>query len=167
MKASFVIIGVVMSVYAINTESSEKSLHAHEHGAIKVGMAIDNKTVEIDIDGPAESFLGFEYLPKTAKEKKIFSDLQAQWTKNLDSFIAFDKKLNCKVIEANFMQVSEGIHSDIEATAKLSCDQNLSGSDVVVSLRKVFKHIKKLSVEIISNETKTVEISKPIQTFKI
>lgn len=174
LRMIVVMMGILISGSGV---AGEKSLHAHEHGAIKVGMAVEKNTVEIDIDGPAESFLGFEYAPKTAKEKKVFSDLETKWTKNLDSLISFDKKLNCQVTEANFTQVIEakkadakketGVHSEIEATAKLVCAHDLNGSEVSVALRKSFKHIKKLSVEIIGNESKTIEITKAVQTFKI
>jgi len=169
MKAVLTIIGM-MTYMMIHANAGEHALHAHEHGAIKVGMAIENSTIEIDMDGPAESFLGFEYAPKTDKEKKLLSELKLQWTKNLDSFIGFDKKLGCKVTEANFEQIIEKVgdsHSGIEATAKLSCAQKPNGSTVTVSLKKMFKNIKKLSVEVLGTETKSVEITKPVQTLKI
>jgi hypothetical protein len=164
-------------------------LGAHEHGSIKVGIAIEGNTAEIDIDGPAESFLGFEYAPKTSKEKKVFTEAQIRWTKNLESMIAFDKQLNCKVTQASFEQEEEiekvktdkashsktkdsskkesGIHSDIEAKAKVSCKSNISGSQLTVSLKKIFKNIKKLSVEVIGTETKSIEITQAVQSFKI
>jgi hypothetical protein len=149
-------------------------------------MAVEKNIIEIDIDGPAESFLGFEYLPKTAKEKKLFSDLETKWTKHLETLITFDKKLDCKVNEASFKQVIDeketaeeqaklkntkkkesGIHSDVEAKAKLTCSSDLNGSEVTISMKKTFKNIKKLSVEILGTETKSVEITKPVQVFKI
>lgn len=177
MKFSLVCFGLFFSLNSMATES----LHSHEHGSIKLGMAVEKNTVDIDMDGPAESFLGFEYAPKSKKEKKIFADAEAKWTKQLDSLITFDKKLNCKVLETGFKQITEekeaehskkdskesGVHSEIEATAKFQCAANLSGSDVTISLRKAFGHIKKLSVEVISGATKSVEITKPVQTFKI
>ena len=174
MKALFIIFTLLTS---LTGHSEERSLHAHEHGAIKVGMAVEKNTVEIDIDGPAQSFLGFEYIPKTSNEKKIFARQEAQWTKNFESLIAFDKKLKCKITEASFKQVIDeketkeakgsGVHSDIEAKAKLTCANDVSGSLVTISLRKSYKNIKKLSIEVIGNETKIVEIVSPVQSFKI
>ncbi|MFA6238678.1 MAG: DUF2796 domain-containing protein [Bacteriovorax sp.] len=178
MKSALVTLGFLFTACAM---AGEHSLHSHEHGALKLGMAVEKNTVDIDMDGPAESFLGFEYAPKTAKEKKLLADLEAKWTKNLEAFIAFDKKLNCKVSEASFKQIIEekeaaaskkdskesGVHSEIEATAKVVCAANLAGSEVSISLRKIFTHIKKLSVEVLSGETKSVEITKPVQVFKL
>ena len=183
MKLSF---NVLMLVFSFHIQANEHSLGAHEHGSIKLGMAVENKLVEINVDGPSEAFLGFEYRPKTISEKKLFNDLEAKWNKNLDSMIAFDKHLNCKVMDISFIQVIDeketkeaqalikdltkkeaGVHSDIEAKAKLKCDKNLTGSDVTISLKKVFKNIKKLTVEVISGEVKSIEITKPVQTFKL
>ena len=170
--------------------ASEHSLHAHEHGAIKLEMAVDQKNIEIDLDGPAESFLGFEYRPKSDREKEIFNRHQLNWTQHLNSFISFDKNLKCLVKEASFKQVidkvidkdidkdessvtkrinkkEEGVHSDIEASAKIGCAKNVSGSIVTISLRKAFPKINKLVVDIISNQVQSVEIIKDVQTFKI
>ncbi|MDO9182132.1 MAG: DUF2796 domain-containing protein [Bacteriovorax sp.] len=188
MKSIFTI-SVLFLVFTISTSvtfAGEHALAAHEHGSIKVGMAIEKNIVEIDIDGPAESFLGFEYIPKSAREKKLLSDLEIKWTKNLESMIAFDKKLNCKVSEASFKQIIDeaetkeaqakikdsnkkeaGVHSDIEAKARLVCTANLNGSNVTISLKKVFKNMKKLSIDILGTETKSVEITTSVQTIKI
>ncbi|MBC7538151.1 MAG: DUF2796 domain-containing protein [Bacteriovorax sp.] len=164
----------------------EHALGAHEHGSIKLGMAVEKNIVDIDLDGPTESFISFEYLPKTDKEKKVFANVQDQWNKNLFELISFDKKLNCKITEASFKQIIDeketaeaqakiknaakkeaGVHSDIEAKAKVTCSADLAGSSVEISLKKHFKNIKKLTVEVISGETKSVEITKAIQSFKI
>jgi hypothetical protein len=164
MKGLAIAILLVMNNHVF---AGEHALGAHEHGSIKIGMAVEKNIVEIDIDGPSESFLGFEYKAKTAKEKKILSDFENRWEKNLDSLISFDKKLNCKIVDVNFKQEIEGTHSDIEAKAKLQCAANVSGTEVQISLKKVFKNIKKLSVEVISGEAKSIEITKPVQSFKI
>ena len=154
----------------------EHALGAHEHGTIKLGMAVEKNIVDIDLDGPTESFISFEYLPKTAKEKKIFADVENQWKNKLFELISFDKKLNCKITEASFKQIidekagakkEEGVHSDVEAKAKITCASDLAGSSVEVALKKHFKNIKKLTVEVISGETKSVEITKPVQSFTI
>lgn len=183
MKAQLLIIGLM---FASLGHSAEHALGAHEHGAIKLGMAVEQNVVDIELDGPTESFISFEYLPKTAKEKKIFSDVKDLWEKQLFTLITLDKKLDCKITEASFKQVIDeketaaeqakikdpkkkeaGVHSDVEAKAKITCAKNVSGSLVTVSLKKHFKNIKKLNVELISGEAKSIEITTPVQSFKI
>lgn len=146
-----------------------KGLGAHEHGAIKLEIAVEGKTIEIDLDGPAESFIGFEYAPKTDKEKKVFKDAEALWTKDLlTKLFVIDKKLGCTSSEVSFKQEIEedkskaakkeaGIHSDIEAGAKIICAQDLKGQKLTVNVKKHYPHIKKLSLDLIGSETKSIE----------
>lgn len=179
MKIAFFISSLLFS---FSSGAKDHSLHAHEHGAIKVGIAVEKNVIEIDIDGPAESFLGFEYMPKTDKEKKQFSDLKDKWIKNLEKFFIFDPKLKCLVEAANFEQIMEeldekevkgkvkkesGTHSEIEATAKVRCVSDAAGSDVTVALKREFKKIKKLEIEIVSTTTKSIAITKPVQVIKL
>jgi hypothetical protein len=166
--------------------SRERALGAHEHGAIKLGVAVENNSLDIDLNGPTESFINFEYLPKTDTEKKMFNDVKNLWEKNLFSIITPDKGLRCKIIESSFKQIideketkeeqakikdpkkkEEGVHSDVEAKARVICAKDLAGRSLVISLKKVFKNIKKLNVEIISAQSKSVEIISPVQTVSL
>jgi hypothetical protein len=166
--------------------ANEHSLGSHEHGAIKLGMAIEKNHVEIDLDGPTESFISFEYLPKSEKEKKVFNDLKNIWEKELFKLIAFDKKLNCVILESHLNQIIDqketvefqkniknqkkkeaGVHSDIEAKAKIKCNANLSETIAIITLKKQFRKIKKLAIDLISNETKTIEINQEIQSITL
>ncbi len=183
MKTTITVIALLTSCKIF---AHEHALGAHEHGTIKLGMAVEKNIVEIDLDGPTESFISFEYLPKSKKEKKTFNDVKNLWEKNVLSLISFDKKLDCKIIESSFKQVideketaeeqlkikdpkkkEEGVHSDVEAKAKITCNGDIAGTNVQVSLKRQFKNIKKLTVEVISTETKSIDIKKSVQSFKI
>ncbi len=149
----------------------EHGLGAHEHGAIKLEMGIEKSTVELDLDGPAEAFIGFEYLPHSVKEKAIMNNAKNLWEKNLFTLINFDQSLKCQIIQASFTQVIDqkehGNHSDIEAKAKVSCNGDLAGSNVQVSLKKYFKNIKKLKVDVVGKKMLSIDISSEVQSFKI
>lgn len=183
MRTIIIVIAFITNGLA---SAGEHSLGAHEHGAITLGMAIENKTLDLDLDGPTESFMSFEYLPKTEKEKKVFLALKNKWEKNLFDLIRFDKKMNCKIVEATLNQVIDqketveaqktikdkfkkeaGVHSDIEAKAKIMCAENVHGNEVVILLKKAFKNIKKLSVDVIGAEAKSIVITKEIESIKI
>jgi hypothetical protein len=185
MKKSILSIGLLALIFSMNTYA-EKALHAHEHGSIKLGFAVEKKTAELDLDGPTESFISFEYLPKTAKEKKIFSDAENLWNKKLLTLISLDPSLGCQISTSSFKQVideaetkeaqakikdakkkEEGVHSDIEAKATISCQKELVGTNATINLKKYFKNIKKLVVDVISNETKSVTISKDSEVIKL
>ena len=105
---------------------------AHVHGAVKIEMAVEGKTLSIDIDAPAESFVGFEHAAKSAAEKKAWSEASNLWKKDLlTKLFVLDKNLGCTVTKVSFEQEEEkekhgnkhdkhdkkesGVHSDIEA----------------------------------------------------
>lgn len=145
-----------------------KGLGAHEHGSIKLEMAVEGNAIELDIDGPAESFIGFEYAPKTDKEKKVFTNAQNLWKKDLlTKIITLDPKLGCSLGEVKFEQEIEGSHSDIEAEAKINCAKDPKGSMVSVALKKYFPHIKKLQIDLVATETKTINVTKDVEQFKL
>jgi hypothetical protein len=177
---------LILSTTIAGAKAGEHSLGAHEHGSIKMGLAVEKNTAELDLDGPAESFIGFEYLPHTEKDKQTLEKAKNLWEKNLLSVVSFNKALGCKVSEASFKQIIDeketaeaqakikdkskkesGVHSDIEAKAKVTCAKNLAGSELQISLLKNFARIKKLKVEVLSTETKSIEITSPVQSFKI
>lgn len=165
-----------------HAESHGKSKGAHVHGTIKIEMAVEGKSLDLSIDGPAESFVGFEYTPKTANEKKAWSDAESTWNKQLLSkLFILDKSLGCKIVSASFKQEVEeadsinsreakkeaGVHSDINAEAKVTCSKDLAGQNLVVALKKNFPKIKKLAVELLGTETKTIDINSDEQTIKL
>jgi hypothetical protein len=177
-KRSLLIFLLLISSFA-NAESHGKSKGAHVHGTIKIEMAVEGKTIDLSIDGPAESFVGFEYTPKTASEKKAWSNAETTWNKDLlTKIFRLDKSLGCKITSATFKQEMDeeenkdakkeaGVHSDINADAKITCNKELLGQNLMVALKKNFPKIKKLAVELIGSETKTIDIISDEQTIKL
>lgn len=154
-------------IFSINHTIAAESLKSHVHGALHMGMAVEKNEVEITIDGPSESLLGFEHAPKTEKEKKIYLEAENNWKTNLSSFVIFESHLQCKQIESSFKQHKAGKHSDIEASAKFVCAKDVSPSTVHIALKKTFKHIKKLSVEVVSQQIQRIEIKEDSKAVKL
>jgi hypothetical protein len=147
---------------ATEKKVEHRSHGAHEHGAGKLNVAIEKNMVEIEIDAPANNFVGFEYAPKSASEKKIAAEAY-QTLKDPKNVVSLPPGANCTLHE---MKVSEGTvfgelvklensndkkeeagHSDIGITYTLECAQpnQLKGAKVV--LMGHFKNIKKLIVQ--------------------
>lgn len=186
MKNTSLVITLLFLSSAAFAEHHGKSLGAHEHGSIKLGMAVEGKTIDLDLDGPAESFIGFEYLPASAKEKKILADAESLWTKQLLSkLVVLDAALGCTLSDATFKQIIDeeetkeaqaklkkgakkesGIHSDIEAKAKITCLKDLNGHTATVSLKKAYHSIKKLSIDLVGSETKSID-AKSVEIVKL
>lgn len=181
MKLSALLLSLLLSSSLLaDQHEHKKSLDAHEHGAIHLAFAIEGKTIDIELNGPSESFLGFEHKPTSKEEIATFNRLKELWTKDLlTNLFVFDSKLNCKIDSALFEQEFEesktngskksGTHSEITADAKISCaDGNFKGTDVKIGLKEKFPKIKKLKLEIIdADKTKAVDIKRPIETVRL
>lgn len=167
-KFLLVLLSTLLSSQIAQAEPHGKSTGAHSHGSIKIEMAIEGKNIDIDIDGPAESFLGFEYAPKSNKEKKIWANSEILWKKELiTKLFILDSDLGCTISEASFVQEIDKNHSDIEAVAKINCTKDLAGQSLIIALKKHFPKIKKLTLELVGSEIKTIDIKSNNQTIKL
>ena len=73
----------------------KKALKSHVHGHVKLSVVVDKKQAFIELEGPAESFLGFEHRPKTAKEKASWKKLKSIWNNKTGDMFSIEKSLNC------------------------------------------------------------------------
>jgi hypothetical protein len=170
---------VIISFIFLNFRTwANSNLNAHEHGHIKLSIAVEDKKLNIELDGPAESFIGFEYLPVTKTEKLKYQSAKNLWEKNLFQLIKLDQTLNCKIENATFLQVVDetetkeaqakiknpnqklkAVHSDIEAKAQISCAKKIAGTKAIVQLKKSFKSIQKVELDLLSEKVEKLSIT--------
>lgn len=114
------LLALVLVVYG--KAYAEGALHAHEHGSIDFEVAVEGKNAEFEISGPAESFIGFEHVAKTAKEKKVLEDAKNLWNNKFFEVVTFDPTYKCQSSNASFEhKIEKGDHSEIAASIKVSC----------------------------------------------
>ena len=93
-----------------------KSLGPHVHGSVHLDMATDKKQLLVMLKSPAESFLDFEYRPKTRKEKKLQEKVKSQWNQKLLNYLGPQTLKDCKITKSNWKQEFNGqTHSSIIA----------------------------------------------------
>lgn len=63
---------------AIASAAERRQLGAHEHGHGTVAIAVEDKTVAIELEAPGADIAGFEYEPKTPKDKETVEGAMAQ-----------------------------------------------------------------------------------------
>ena len=71
MKNIFVVfLSLIMSIQ-ISAQVRQKD--SHEHGAANLMLAIEGDKLQIGIEVPSESLIGFEYFPKSKSDRENFS----------------------------------------------------------------------------------------------
>lgn len=156
-----------------------KSMGTHEHGTLKLEIAAEDKSIEIDLDGPSEAFIGYEYLPTTTKEKETFTSAQLLWTNDLlTKLFVLESSLNCKIISSSFKQIIEnekhnnhkknsGVHSEIEAQAKVTCEKVIKDQNIAIALKKHYPLMKKISIDLLGSKPRTLNSTLPVENLKL
>ena len=134
-------------------------LGAHVHGVATLQIAVDNKTMTLDFSSPLDNLLGFEHVPRDAKQRaavKNMADIlnkaaqlfvptaEAQCTLQsvkLDSLV-LDKKGNTQ------HQEEVGGHADLDGEFVFACKQAGKLHDLDVKLFDAFPNLHQLKVEV-------------------
>lgn len=91
-------------------DEPQRQLGAHAHGTGKLGIAIERRTVEMELEVPANDIVGFEHAAKTAEQKQAVSQARATLSKPL-ALIKLPDAAGCKLTSARVKLVGGGSHS--------------------------------------------------------
>lgn len=140
-------------------------LGPHVHGVASLQIAVDEKTMTLDFSGPLDNLIGFEHVPRNAKQKaavkKMADDLNkadqffiptadAQCTLQsvkLDSLVLEPKASQDKK-EKSQPQEEERGHADIDGEFVFACKQIGKLHDLEVKLFDAYPNLHQLKVEV-------------------
>ena len=144
-------------------------LGAHVHGVASLNIAVDEKTMTLDFSGPLDNLIGFEHVPRDAKQKaavkKMVDDLNkaeqffiptadAQCvlqSVKLDSLVLESKippeKKSDKKDESQQHEQERG-HADIDGEFVFACKQIGKLHDLEVKLFDTYPNLHQLKVEV-------------------
>ena len=72
MKNIFIVL--VSLFVSIQTSAKVRQKDSHEHGSANLMLAIEGDKLQIGIEVPSESLIGFEYFPKSRSDRKKFNE---------------------------------------------------------------------------------------------
>ncbi len=145
--------GVILACFIVGASPSfakKKALKAHVHGAGKVDIATQDKTLSIEIEFPAEDIFGFEHAAKSKDEKQKEDEaLTILRQKPLELF-GLDPSLGCNVTKADVATHTDGHHAAVEGAYRFECLKPFKDQSLKLLLFKSFPRIKTLDVQILS-----------------
>lgn len=111
--------GVVCATPASAQQQDEpqRQLGAHAHGVGKLDIAIERRSVEIELEAPGSDIVGFEHAAKTAEQKQAVTQARATLAKPLALFKLPDAA-GCKLASAKVKLVGGGTHDHDHGHAK-------------------------------------------------
>ncbi|MCI4663560.1 MAG: DUF2796 domain-containing protein [Neomegalonema sp.] len=90
---------LVLAAPSLALAEEKRGLDAHAHGVSTLGVAIEGGKVQIELRAPGADVVGFEYAPKSAKEKSAVEKAEAELSKPL-TLLGVPAAAKCKVVEA-------------------------------------------------------------------
>ena len=72
MKNIFILLLCLFVSFQISAQTRQKD--SHEHGAANLMLVIEGDKLQIGIEVPSESLIGFEYFPKSKNDRKNFNE---------------------------------------------------------------------------------------------
>lgn len=158
---NLIFVSVFVSLIGTHAFSAEHREHkAHVHGAAKMAIAFDGLVGKITWEVASEGIYGFEYVPKTAADKKKQQDGLKKLETNISDMVAMSPDLKC-VFTKEKIEVDQhegGKHSDIDASFNIKCEKDPIGSTIAFNVQKSFPRLKDVDVQILAGDLqKSVE----------
>jgi hypothetical protein len=144
-------------------------LGAHVHGVATLNIAVDEKTMTLDFSGPLDNLIGFEHVPRDAKQKAAVKSMADNLNKaeqffvptaeaqcmlqsvKLDSLVlepkAAPEKISDKKEQSKPHEEERG-HADIDGEFVFACKQIGKLHDLEVKLFDAYPNLHKLKVEV-------------------
>jgi hypothetical protein len=151
----------------------QRQLGAHTHGTGKLGIAIERRTIEIELEAPGSDIVGFEHTARTAEQKKAISEARALLAKPLELF-KFPAAAACKVASAKVRLVGHNhshghshshshshgsakskdadAHSEFKAEYRITCTRPDQIGSIDVEYFKTFPRAEALDVTLIGGK---------------
>ncbi|MCK6431688.1 MAG: DUF2796 domain-containing protein [Burkholderiaceae bacterium] len=132
---------------------------AHEHGALKLDVAIEGNLLTISMEAPLDNLLGFERAPRTDAERKAAADVLAR-LRSPDTgtpHFAADAAAQCAlskaevqapVLEPGAKPAAKDEHAEVQASYVFTCAKPNELRTLDVGLFDAYKRTQRIDVQV-------------------
>jgi hypothetical protein len=152
---------------------------AHEHGALKLDVAIEGNKLTIAMEAPLDNLLGFERAPRTDAERKAAAEVLARLRSPNQGKALFsaDASAQCTlskadvqapVLEPGAKPAPKDEHADLDASYEFSCAQPAELRSLDVGLFDAYKRIQRIDVQVAGAKSQSkVTLKRPARSVKL
>lgn len=142
---------------------------AHEHGAMKVNVAIEGAKLSIDVEMPLDNLVGFERAPRTDAERKSAAAALARMRTGAELFkpnaeaqcTSASATVEAPVLEPGAKAAPASDHADLDATYVFQCAQPAQLATLDVSIFDAFKRVKRINVQVAGPKGQSKVVLRP------
>ena len=132
--------------------------HAHEHGAVKLDIAIEAGKVSLQLETPLDSLIGFERAPRTDAERQRVAAMVAR-LRAADTLFTFDPAAGCTLAGVELVSAPLKLgkaeppaagdeHADLDGDFAFDCKDSSKLSFIDVGLFKAFAGMQRITVQV-------------------
>lgn len=133
--------------------------HAHEHGAVKLDIAVEPGKITLQMESPLDSIVGFERAPRSAAERKKV-DAAVAALKAADTLFKIDPAAGCKLANAELVSAPLGLgqpdpaakaeegHADLDGDFEFTCTNSARAGFIELGLFSTFIGMQRVDVQI-------------------
>jgi hypothetical protein len=165
-KKAFVFAGFAACLAFAALAEEHRQLGAHMHGHGRLNIAIEDKTMSVELEVPAADIVGFEHEPETQEEKAVLEAAKAKLAAGLSLFTpasaAGCAQTSAKVMteadhdeehearDSHHAQGSDHEHSEFHADYALECASPSQITSMSFDYFRAFPNAEALTVSLIS-----------------
>lgn len=131
--------------------SHGKTQKAHDHGAAQIDIAVEGKTIDVELHVPAMGVVGFEHIATSADDRKKQADALAKLKADIAKIVVFDAAAKCIVsIAKTEIEQEEPDHAEVDGDFTFTCAQSPAGTTVRFGLTKAYPAITSAKVQVVA-----------------
>lgn len=165
-----------------------RELDSHEHGVGELNIAMEGKTIAMELHAPGADIVGFEYAATSDEDRAAIENAVATLAKPLDLF-SFPDAAKCTVTRASAEleaeedhdehaehddhgehddHAEEASHTEFHAEYVLNCDNPDAISKIDFAYFEAFPNALELEVQIVSSAgAKAFEVERDAPTLDL
>ncbi|MEQ1803753.1 MAG: DUF2796 domain-containing protein [Burkholderiaceae bacterium] len=154
-------ISLVLALLAAPPTLAPELAHAqaHEHGAARLDVSVEGKTVSLQFEAPLDALFGFERAPRSAAEKALV-DAGIARLKAADRLFQFDAAADCRLASVALTSAALKLgaaapaaalsaeHADLEATFEFACRSATLPGTMDIALFGAFPRLQRIDIQV-------------------
>ena len=136
---------------------------AHEHGVVKLDVAVEAGRILIEIDTPLDNLLGFERAPRTDAEREK-ADAAIKKLRDAATMFRIDGNAGCALGKVELQSAplqlgkkpagageasnANSVHADLEGSFEFKCTAGAKAAFLEVGLFDAFPQVKRIELQV-------------------
>lgn len=123
----------------------------HQHGVVRLDVAVDARRITLMLDSPLDSLVGFERAPRSDAERAQLDAALAR-LRAADTLFVIGGAAQCTLAKVDISSAEPDAdgHADIEATITFDCADARRAAAVDMALFESFPRIQRIEVQAVT-----------------